>query len=58
VVQQVWMLEGSLELRLGKETSQLKNGDCMAMTLDRPITFHNPGKKDARYLVAILRQPR
>jgi transcriptional regulator with XRE-family HTH domain len=58
VVQQIWMLEGSLELRLGRETSQLKSGDCMAMTLDRPITFHNPGKKDARYLVAIVRQPR
>jgi transcriptional regulator with XRE-family HTH domain len=58
VVQQIWMLEGSLELRLGREASQLKSGDCMAMTLDRPITFHNPGKKDARYLVAIVRQPR
>ncbi len=58
VLQQVWMLEGSLELRLGKELSQLKSGDCMAMTLDRPITFHNPGSKEARYLVAILRNAR
>ncbi len=52
------MLDGSLELRLGKELSHLKSGDCMAMTLDRPITFHNPGKKDARYLVAIVRHSR
>jgi transcriptional regulator with XRE-family HTH domain len=58
VMQQVWMLDGSLELRLGKEVTQLKSGDCMAMTLDRPITFHNPGKKDARYLVAIVKHPR
>jgi transcriptional regulator with XRE-family HTH domain len=58
VVQQIWMLDGTLELRLGKELSQLKNGDCMAMTLDRPITFHNPGRKAARYLVAILRPGR
>lgn len=58
VMQQVWMLDGSMELRLGKELSQLKSGDCMAMTLDRPITFHNPGKKNARYLVAILRSAR
>ena len=58
VLQQIWMLDGSLELRLGKELSQLKSGDCIAMTLDRPITFHNPGKKDARYLVAILKNPR
>jgi transcriptional regulator with XRE-family HTH domain len=58
VVQQIWMLDGSLELRLGKELSVLKSGDCIAMTLDRPVTFHNPGRKDARYLVAILRQGR
>jgi len=58
VVQQVWMLDGSLELRLGKELAALKSGDCMAMTLDRPVTFHNPGKRAARYLVAILRQGR
>jgi transcriptional regulator with XRE-family HTH domain len=58
VVQQIWMLDGSLELRLGKEVTALKSGDCMAMTLDRPITFHNPGRKDARYLVAILRPGR
>jgi hypothetical protein len=27
----------------------------MAMTLAVPITFHNPGAKDARYLVAVTR---
>lgn len=58
VLQQIWLLDGSLELRLGKEIAVLKSGDCMAMTLDRPITFHNPGKKDARYLVAILKPAR
>jgi transcriptional regulator with XRE-family HTH domain len=58
VVQQLWMLDGAMELRLGKEITQLKAGDCMAMALDRPITFHNPGKKDARYLVAIVKPPR
>lgn len=58
VLQQIWMLDGNLELRLGKELSHLKSGDCMAMTLDRPITFHNPGRKDARYLVAIMRNGR
>jgi hypothetical protein len=26
----------------------------MAMTLDRPITFHNPTDRDVRYLVAVL----
>jgi transcriptional regulator with XRE-family HTH domain len=58
VYQQIWMIDGQLELRLGKELAALRAGDCMAMTLDRPITFHNPGSKDARYLVAIARNPR
>jgi uncharacterized cupin superfamily protein len=56
--QQIWMIEGSLELRLGNELTPLGPGDCMAMTLDQPITFHNPGKKEARYLVAIARGSR
>jgi transcriptional regulator with XRE-family HTH domain len=58
VQQQIWMLDGRMELRLGDELSHLNAGDCMAMTLDGPITFHNSGKKEARYLVAIARQPR
>jgi transcriptional regulator with XRE-family HTH domain len=58
VQQQVWMLEGNMELRLGEELSHLKSGDCMAMTLDRPIIFHNPGRKEARYIVAIVRNAR
>jgi transcriptional regulator with XRE-family HTH domain len=53
VRQQIWMLDGQLDIRLGDEVANLKSGDCMAMTLDAPITFHNPGKKEARYLVAI-----
>lgn len=58
VQQQVWMLEGQMELNLGTETTRLAAGDCMAMTLDRPITFHNPGDREARYLVALLGPPR
>ncbi len=58
VHQQVWMLDGQMDIRLGDETAHLRSGDCMAMTLDSPITFHNPGAKDARYLVAITRSGR
>jgi transcriptional regulator with XRE-family HTH domain len=54
VHQQIWMLDGHLDIQLDHETSHLKPGDCMAMKLDSPITFHNPGAKPARYLVAIL----
>lgn len=55
VHQQVWMLDGQMDVRLGDEIAHLRSGDCMAMTLDSPITFHNPGSKEARYLVAIMR---
>jgi transcriptional regulator with XRE-family HTH domain len=58
VHQQIWVLEGQMNVRLGDEIAHLKGGDCMAMTLDAPITFHNPGTKDARYLVAITRSGR
>jgi transcriptional regulator with XRE-family HTH domain len=53
IQQQIWILEGSMHVRLGHDAHQLKSGDCMVMTLDRPITFHNAGRKAARYLVAI-----
>lgn len=55
VHQQIWLLEGQMDIRLGDEIAHLRSGDCMAMTLDSPITFHNPGAKDSRYLVAITR---
>ncbi|HMA11760.1 MAG TPA: XRE family transcriptional regulator [Steroidobacteraceae bacterium] len=55
VHQQIWMLDGQMDIRLGDEVAHLKGGDCMAMRLDAPITFHNPGGKTARYLVAITR---
>ena len=51
--QQIWMLEGHMELLIGDELCHLGAGDCIAMTLDCPITFRNPGAKAARYLVAI-----
>ena len=53
VHQQVWVLEGSIEMRVGDEPYRLDAGDCLAMQLDRPIAFRNPGRKPARYLVAL-----
>jgi transcriptional regulator with XRE-family HTH domain len=53
--EQVWVLEGRIELRVGEERYRLEAGDCLAMELDRPTAFHNPGRKPARYLVAIAR---
>jgi len=53
VHQQVWVLEGSIDITLGEELYRLREGDCLAMHLDRPTMFHNPTRKPARYAVVI-----
>ena len=53
VHQQVWVLEGAMEITLGDERYRLKEGDCLAMQLDRPTMFHNPTRNAARYVVVI-----
>ncbi|MDO9283997.1 MAG: XRE family transcriptional regulator [Aquabacterium sp.] len=58
--QQVWLLAGEIEVTWGDQTHHLQAGDCLAMTLDRPVSFHNPSQKPARYAVVITgaRPPR
>lgn len=51
--QQVWLIEGRMELTVGDTTWPLAVGDCLAMQLNQPIVFHNPGTRRARYLVAL-----
>ena len=53
VHQQVWVLEGMMEITLGAECHRLREGDCLAMQLDRPTMFYNPTRKPARYAVVI-----
>jgi transcriptional regulator with XRE-family HTH domain len=53
VHQQVWVLEGAIDITLGAEGHRLREGDCLAMRLDRPTMFHNPTRKPARYAVVI-----
>ena len=53
VYQQVWILEGAMAITLGEERHRLRQGDCLAMQLDRPTMFHNPTRKPARYAVVI-----
>jgi transcriptional regulator with XRE-family HTH domain len=55
--QQIWMIEGVMEFTVGSAHWQLAPGDCLAMRLDRPIVFHNPTRKAARYLVALVVVP-
>jgi transcriptional regulator with XRE-family HTH domain len=53
VHQQVWVLEGAMEITWGEECYRLREGDCLAMQVDRPIMFHNRTRKPARYAVVI-----
>jgi transcriptional regulator with XRE-family HTH domain len=51
--QQIWVLEGTVEVSLGRVTYRLSAGDCLAMQLDAPTAFRNRTRKPGRYLVAI-----
>ena len=53
VYQQIWLLEGAMNITVGNDRHRLREGDCLAMELDRPIIFHNPTRKAARYAVVI-----
>jgi transcriptional regulator with XRE-family HTH domain len=56
VHQQVWIIEGTMEVTVGETQWTLETGDCLAMRLDQPITYHNPTAKPARYLVSLVTQ--
>ena len=53
VEQQVWVLSGALQIRVGATLHALAAGDCLAMQLDQPVGFHNPTARPTRYLVAL-----
>ena len=57
VHQQVWMIDGVMEMTVGDAHWHLQAGDCLAMRLDRPIVYRNPTRKPARYLVALATLP-
>ncbi len=52
--QQVWVLSGAIDITIGAEKHRLRQGDCLAMSLDRPTMFHNATRKSARYAVVIV----
>lgn len=51
--QQVWMIEGAMDISAGEQHWRLEAGDTLAMRLDRHIVYHNPTRNHARYLVAL-----
>ena len=52
--QQVWVLEGQIDVTVGSEQYGLHEGDCLAFVLDRPTAFRNRTRKPARYAVVIV----
>jgi transcriptional regulator with XRE-family HTH domain len=58
VHQQVWVLEGAIDVTVGDERHQLGEGDCLALVLDLPIVYSNPTAATSRYAVVIASEPR
>jgi transcriptional regulator with XRE-family HTH domain len=52
--QQVWVLDGLIEVTYGDMTHRLDQGDCLALVLDQPTAFHNPTDRTTRYAVVIV----
>lgn len=55
--QQVWVLEGAVELREGSRRHLLEPGDCLELGDPADCTFTAAGGAPARYLVAVARRP-
>ena len=51
--QQVWVLQGRMDITVGPVTHHLHAGDCLAFLLDQPTSFFNPGRTPARYAVVL-----
>jgi transcriptional regulator with XRE-family HTH domain len=57
IYQQVWLLEGVMDISAGDGHWRLEPGDCLAMREDQHIIYANPGTLHARYLVALVTLP-
>ena len=53
IEQQIWVLEGEIELAAGADAHRLAAGDCLAMRVEGPTAFCNPTDCTARYVVAL-----
>mgnify|MGYP001103770766 FL=1 len=51
VYQQIWILEGRMDIAVGDAQYSIEAGDCLAFQLDSPVAYHNPHRKPARYAV-------
>lgn len=52
-VQQLWVVQGRIDVMLGEQLHVLHEGDCLAIRLGQPALYSNPTSQPARYIVAI-----
>jgi transcriptional regulator with XRE-family HTH domain len=50
----LWVLDGSLTLEVDGAEYRLRAGDCLRYVLSGPSRFKGTGKREARYVVAIV----
>lgn len=53
IQQQIWMMEGSMEITVAQQRHVLEQGDCLAMREDQAVMFQNTTTLPAHYLVVI-----
>jgi transcriptional regulator with XRE-family HTH domain len=51
--QQLWVISGAMEVRVGDELFSLSAGDCLATKVGDTVVYTNPHAKEARYIVAL-----
>jgi len=56
IYQQIWMLEGEMEMGGADHVHHLRAGDCLARHQQQSNVFYNPGTQPARYLVALAQK--
>jgi transcriptional regulator with XRE-family HTH domain len=54
--QQIWMLEGEMDIGGADHVHHLRAGDCLARYQQENNIYHNPGTQPARYLVALAQR--
>lgn len=55
--QQLWMVDGAMEITVDNTLWCLEVGDCLAMGRNIPLTFRNTTSKPARYIMAVTTRP-
>ena len=56
VQQQLWVVEGQIDIQLGENSYALGQGDCLAMQLDQPVIYSNNSSQVARYILVVSNQ--